>query len=132
MEWASSGPDELAHLRLQAIDVLDERAAPVALGIEAQGGERGAEAVGQVGDPLSLGSEQLVDAVGQEVEGLGHVDDLRRPGDGRLRAGCRRPASARLVRARSAAGRVTLRARRSVASTATTSRTTATSASTEP
>ena len=102
----------------------------VALGVEAQRGERGAEAVGEVGDPLPLGGEELVDAVGEEVEGLGDVDDLRRAGDVPPGRACRPPASARLVRARSAAGRVTLRASRSVATTATTRSTTATSAST--
>ena len=87
----------------------------VALGVEAEGGERGAQPVGQVGDPLALGDAQLVDAVGEEVERLGDVGDLRRTGD--VGAGVvSPPASARLVRARSAAGRVTLRASRSVAS----------------
>ena len=101
----------------------------VALGVEAQGGERRAEAVGQVGDPLPFGCQELVDAVGEEVEGLADLDDLRRARDGRPGTESP-PARARLVRARSAAGRVTLRASRSVATTATTRSTTATSAST--
>ena len=129
VQRAARGADELADLRLEAVDVLDEVGRAVALGIEAQRGERGAEAVGEVGDPLALGGEELVDAVGQQVEGLGDVDDL-----GRTRvagAGVRVPAGQRAAgAARSAAGRVTLRASRSVATTATTSSTTATRAST--
>ena len=72
----------------------------MALGIESEGGERGAQAMGQVGDPLALGREELVDPVGEEVEGFGDVDDLRWTGDGRARMGVaagERSAGARQV-----------------------------------
>ena len=110
---------ELAHRRLQPVDTVEELGSAAPLGVESESGERGAEAVGQVGDPLTFGGKELVDAIGQQVEGFGDIHDLRWTGDGRRAARVSPPASARLVRARSAAGRVTLRASRSVAITAT-------------
>ena len=73
--------------------------------------------MGQVGHPLPLGGEQLVDPVGQQVEGLGRRRRSPAGPPTTARARGSPPARARLVRARSAAGRVTLRARRSVATT---------------
>ena len=90
-------PDQLADLGLEAIDVVDQRRGAVALGVEAERGQRGAEPVRQVGHPLALGREELVDAVGQEVERVGHILDLGRAarlGTGRGVASGERPAGA--------------------------------------
>ena len=71
---------QLGDLGLQAIDVLDQRRGAVPFGVEPQGGQRCAEPMGQIGHALALRRQQLVDPIGQQVEGLGHGGDLRRAG----------------------------------------------------
>ncbi len=98
VEGAPRAPDQLGDGRLEPRDVGHEAGVASRLGIEADGGERGAEAVGQVGDALALGRPQLVDAVGQHVQRPGGVGQLGRGaglGPGVSLAGGQRPGRAR-------------------------------------
>ena len=93
------------------------------VGIQSERGDRGAQAMGEVGHQLALGGQQLHDALGQPVEGV--TRPPRSPVDpaGSTRAS-RSPAPSRsAVRASSATGRTTPRATRSATRTTTTSST---------
>ena len=57
--------------------------------LEAQGGDGGAQAMGEVGDQLTLGCEQVLDPVPEPIEPLPQLDDLR--GTGWLHPGIELP-----------------------------------------
>ena len=66
--------------RTEPVDVLEEGLTPgQALRLESQRGQRGAQAVGEIGQRLALGGDQVVETAGELVEGRSGVGDLRGP-----------------------------------------------------
>ena len=129
VEGPAGGPDQLADLRLEAVDVVDQVGVAVALGVEPQRGERRAQAVGEVGDPLALGDASSSIRSARRLR----ARPRRRSPAGRPTStrACGSPAGQRAAGARQVGRRAgELRARRSAATTATTRSTTATSART--
>ena len=134
--------DQVGHGLVEPVDPGDEGGDVGGFGVEPQGGERCPQPVGQVGHPFPFGGQEDLDPVGEEVEGVRGIGDLRRAaragphvelavaepaGDGRQAAGRAGDAAAEGVGDQHGAGHQPERTPRCSSASGTRARTTATS-----